>query len=138
MSANGTRLVRCRMYNSLPEMWEGFTKNLHPLFEGDQLLFIAAIAGQALLFIWPFAICWWWRSPALLIQLALVFGLRAAAASVYRTSFWGVLLHPIGYALGLLIAVNSCRCALGRGVTWKGRLYQTSTKTRAGHADTGS
>lgn len=137
-SANGTCLLRCRMYNSFPEMWEGFTKNLHPLFEGDQLLFVAAIAGQALLFIWPFVICWWWRSPALLVQLALIYSLRAAAAWLYRSSFWSVLLHPVGYTLGLLIAVNSYRCASGKGVTWKGRLYQTGAKMTASRAETNS
>jgi chlorobactene glucosyltransferase len=138
VSANGTYLVRCRMYNSFPEMWEGFTKNLHPLFEGDELLFMAAIIGQGMLFIWPFVICWWWHSPALLVQLALIYGLRTAAAWFYRSSFWSVLLHPAGYTLGLLIAVNSYRCASGKGVTWKGRLYQTGTKMTASHADINS
>jgi chlorobactene glucosyltransferase len=138
VSANGTCLVRCRMYNSFPEMWEGFTKNLHPLFEGDELLFMAAIVGQAMLFIWPFVICGWWRSPALLVQLALIYGLRTATAWIYRSSFWSVLLHPVGYTLGLLIAVNSCRCTSGKGVTWKGRRYQTATKMTASHADINS
>jgi chlorobactene glucosyltransferase len=130
--------VRCRMYNSFPEMWEGFTKNLHPLFEGDELLFLAAISGQAMLFIWPFVICWWWYSPALLVQLALIYGLRMAAACFYRSSFRSVLLHPVGYTLGLLIAANSYRCVSGKGVTWKGRLYQPGTKMTTSHADLNS
>lgn len=138
VSANGTRLVRCRMYNSFPEMWEGFTKNLHPLFEGDELLFRFAIAGQALLFVWPFVVVCWWRSPALFVQWALIYGLRTAAACLYRSSLWSVLWHPVGYALGLLIAVNSCRCTSGRGVTWKGRRYQTGTGMAARQADINS
>jgi hypothetical protein len=138
VSANGTYLVQCRMYNSLPEMWEGFTKNLHPLFEGEELLFVAAIAGQALLFVWPFVACWWWRSPVLLVQLALIYSLRAAAAWIYRSSFWSVLVHPVGYTVALLIALNSYRRASGKGVTWKGRLYQPGTKMAAGNAEINS
>lgn len=138
VSANGTCLVQCRMYSSFSEMWEGFTKNSHPLFDGDERLFMVAIAGQALLFVWPFVICWCWRTPALLVQIALIYALRAAAAWLYRSSFWSVVLHPLGYALGLLIAVNSYRCASGKGVTWKGRLYRTGTKTSATRADLNS
>jgi len=138
VSANGTHLVRCRMYNSFPEMWEGFTKNLHPLFEGDELLFLIAIASQALLFVWPFVVVCWWRSPALFVQWALIYGLRTAAARLYRSSLWSVLWHPIGYALGLLIAVNSYRCTSGRGVTWKGRRYRTGAGMTASHVDTNS
>ncbi len=125
-SASGIDLVRCRMYTSFSEMWEGFTKNLHPLFEGNQAAFAASVLVQAWLFVWPFVAALWRRSPAVGAQLALVFAVRAFAAARYRTSFWSVLLHPFGYSLALLIAGNSYRRASGQGVVWKGRLYRAA------------
>ncbi|MBV9490731.1 MAG: glycosyltransferase [Verrucomicrobia bacterium] len=129
VTGNGVFLVKCRMYHSLPQMWEGFTKNLHPLLEGKDRLFLGSILMQALLFIWPFVVCWRWQSPALFIQFGLILCIRTLVAWRYRSSFWSVLLHPFGYTLALLVAANSYRCAAGKGVTWKGRRYQLTAET---------
>jgi len=133
VSANGIDLVRCRMYTSFAEVWAGFTKNMHPLFEGNRLAFAASLCTQGLLFIWPFLVVWWRPTLAVLSQLALVYIVRALAAWKYRSSWWGVVFHPVGCTLVWLIALNSYRCASGKGVVWKGRRYQVTAETPAHH-----
>ncbi|HEY0790502.1 MAG TPA: glycosyltransferase [Chthoniobacterales bacterium] len=132
VSANGIDLIQCRMYTSFLELWEGFTKNLHPLFEGNQVAFATSICTQGLLFIWPFLVVWWRPTLPVLTQLAFIYLVRVLAACKYRSSWWGVVFHPIGYGVVLLIALNSYRCAAGKGVVWKGRRYQV-TAENAGH-----
>ena len=68
INCDGSRLVRCRMYTSFAEVWEGFTKNLRAAFAESSLSFwlfgTLQIAGLLL----PFAFAclpwingrWWW------------------------------------------------------------------------------
>ncbi len=128
INCDGTRLVKCRMYRSFAEMWEGFTKNVRPVFEGNTLGFLLAILLQAIVFVFPFLTAALRPSPATLCEVAILYAIRVAAALRYRTSWLSVILHPIGYALALIIALNSLRQTAGRGVTWKGRLYHLSGK----------
>jgi chlorobactene glucosyltransferase len=125
-SCDGTTLVHCRMYHSFPDLWEGFTKNLWPLFENDFAAFTILVLSQVVVFALPFFAVPWltgWE-PWLLIALILL--LRALITLRYRTSWISVLFHPFGYLLALAIALNSLRRSLGKGVTWKGRLYQVT------------
>jgi chlorobactene glucosyltransferase len=129
VNANGVLLVRCRMYRSLREIWEGFTKNLRPVFDGGNLVFLMAIAGQFLVFVLPFLLVIVSPSPAVIGQVCLLYGIRAAVAVRYRSSWLSVLLHPIGYALALIIALNSLRQVAAEGVEWKGRRYRPGRKS---------
>jgi hypothetical protein len=112
------------MYRSLEEMWEGFAKNLRPLFEHDGLGFWIAVICQALTFVLPFLLIIIVPGPQLLLLVALVLAIRMIAAIRFRTAWLSVALHPLGYALALSMAINSFRRARGNGVSWKGRLYQ--------------
>jgi chlorobactene glucosyltransferase len=125
-SCDGTALVHCRMYHSFPDLWEGFTKNLWPLFENNFVTFTILVLSQIVVFALAFFAVPWltgWE-PWLLIALILL--LRVLITLRYRTSWISVLLHPFGYLLAFAIALNSLRRSLGKGVTWKGRLYQVS------------
>jgi chlorobactene glucosyltransferase len=125
-SCDGTALVHCRMYHSFPDLWEGFTKNLWPLFENDFLAFTILVLSQIVVFALPFFAAPWltgWE-PWFLIGLILL--LRILITFRYRTSWISVFFHPLGYLLAFAIALNSLRRSLGKGVTWKGRLYQVT------------
>jgi chlorobactene glucosyltransferase len=124
MTCDGTRLVDCRMYTSLGEIWEGFTKNLWPVFEGDWLGFWMAVIGQFLVCVWPFLIIVFLPRPELYLVTGILLSLRLAAALRFKSSWLSVCWHPLGYTLALLIAVNSFCQAKSRGVTWKDRTYR--------------
>jgi chlorobactene glucosyltransferase len=124
VSCDGTHLVRCRMYSSLGDLWEGFTKNLWPVFDGDWVGFWLAVLWQFLVCVLPFLVLPFWQRPELYLVIGIILCLRFAATLRFNTSWLSVCFHPIGYSLALLIAANSFRRAKGKGITWKDRIYR--------------
>lgn len=129
--ANGTHLVRVRMYRSFGELWAGFTKNVFIGAEGSIGRAALAVASLAMLS----------AVPAGLALAALVRGRKHAAAEALcctvatmvaagRTfSLFGAprsygVFQPLGFAVLGAITVNATYCVVsGRGVAWRGRRY---------------
>ena len=124
VTCDGTRLVSCRMYTSLGQMWEGFTKNLWPVFDGDWVGFWLAIIWQFLACLLPFLVIAFYYRPQLCLVTGILLCLRVIAAARFKTSWLSVCFHPVGYGLALLIAVNSFWQAKSKGITWKDRIYR--------------
>lgn len=139
--ADGHLLARTRMYTSLPEMWEGWTKNIYlGLREQSGLLWLgvfgAIIALLAALFvpIWPFlGIAWYlngggWMA-ALIVAESLLFWTymiiaRMQVARQMEISAWYAFTTPLGSAIFAAMMITSAfRVLSGKGVTWKGRSY---------------
>ncbi len=131
----GMRLFNCdaqdfstvRMYRSFAEVWEGFTKNMRAVFDGDRLGFwlfglaqwVCLFAPCVAIFTAPAHV---WRMVA--VEVGLIYAIRLLLAGRFRTSIIGALLHPLGILLMMLIGLNSWRRSIGRGVVWKGRTYR--------------
>lgn len=130
---DGSTMSEVRMYARFAEVWEGFTKNLRAAFEGSLATFVCAGLFQVCCFLLPF----FWlpfagpQAPLVWGQVAAIYAIRALMAWRLRTSWIGCLLHPVGEALAIAIALNSWRRTGRAGVTWKGRTY---TATSQGHA----
>ena len=129
INCDGSGLVRCRMYGSFAEVWEGFTKNLRAAFSQSVVTFwvfgLLQLVGLFLPFVFACVPAWsghWWWLPV--GQAAGIYAIRAVMAARFRTSWWGVWLHPVGQGLSLLIGLNSWRLSTQKGVTWKGRRYR--------------
>ncbi|HEX6913078.1 MAG TPA: glycosyltransferase, partial [Longimicrobium sp.] len=125
VKAAGARLVACvapsllavRMYAGAREMREGFRKNLYPLLGGRRLPFAALLALLAFAWLWPFAAA----ARGALVPLALLTGLRMAGALLFRHGWRTVLLHPLGVAAAVALAVESWTGHERGTVRWKGR-----------------
>lgn len=137
--ADGRKVASTRMYTSLPEMWEGWTKNIYlGLSDRLWLLLFGAILGLSvsmLLPIWLFGGLAWLASGA---------GMPAAVVAIEAVVLWGFLIYkrlqacrafgiPRGYAitfpLGALVftammVASAYNVISGRGVSWKGRRYR--------------
>ncbi|MGF1679035.1 MAG: glycosyltransferase [Candidatus Methylacidiphilales bacterium] len=133
INADGSKRVRCRMYESMPQIWEGFSKNLRAGCDGSVAAFILLQGVQAIAFLLPFfwllvglatGAAW---TGAVVVQLFLIFLLRTVLALRVGQSFWSVLGHPIGQVLELAIALNSWRAFSKGAVTWKQRTYPTGS-----------
>lgn len=117
----------CRMYRSFGEVWEGFSKNLRPVFEHRVAGF--AFVGAIQLCAWLLPCVWvftMWDSrhwPLVAAQVAVICTVRVVLTARFRTSWLSCALHPIAQMFGLIIGLNSWRLAGRRGVTWKGRRY---------------
>jgi len=139
--ADGSAVARTRMYTSLAEMWEGWTKNIYLGLrdqKGLQYLgvFGATVAMLAALFlpIWPvLGISWllngggWMAGVVLLESLAFwgyVIAVRARVAKGMKITPWYALTTPLGSAVFAAMMLTSAFQVLsGQGVSWKGRLY---------------
>ncbi|MBV8102008.1 MAG: glycosyltransferase [Verrucomicrobia bacterium] len=130
VTCDGTRLVSCRMYTSLGQIWEGFTKNLWPVFDGAWVGFWLAIIWQFLICVLPFVIMAFYYRPELYLVAGILLCLRVVAALRFKTSWLSVCFHPIGYSLALVIAVNSFWQAKSKGITWKDRIYRDQASSQ--------
>jgi chlorobactene glucosyltransferase len=129
---DGSELVRCRMYHSAAEVWQGFARSLmHGLDNSTtaphSALWGALFAwGYSALFVNPFLALWVgpgrWLGVVELLWLAL---LRAIVNRHLRRSWLEVLTTPLAawgvMLLGLTTLYHRWR---GETVNWKGRPYQ--------------
>lgn len=129
--AEGTQLVRVRMYRSLREIWDGFSKNMYLGARGDVRAIAGGVAFCAALSI----------APPLLALAALRRGERQNAAEALAASLLVMAVGargatyvslprrlaffaPLGIAMFGAIALNSTRRGLsGAGFAWRGRVY---------------
>ena len=117
-------LVRCRMYDNFRDLWQGFTKNLYPAFDGRWGAFVLFQLFQAVVFLGPFLLLPFFpRDPILWIEIAIILSLRLAMAHRFRQSWLGAILHPLGQGLVLAIAANSWLQTVRRRLPWRGRHY---------------
>ncbi len=126
--------LRCRMYQSFGEVWEGFTKNVRAAFEDGRLAFVGFGAGLFGMYLLPFLVVAGLGQGRLwaLCEVGLILAMRMVAVGVMGGAWSSVVLHPVGVGLALAIGINSWRRSNGRGVVWKGRLYAVEPAGSAG------
>ncbi|HEX5808250.1 MAG TPA: glycosyltransferase [Anaerolineales bacterium] len=140
--ANGYAVARTRMYTSLPEMWEGWTKNIYPgLSDRPSLALLGAfgafvsLVAALILPLWPLpGIVWYlrdggWLAAATIAESLLLWTValraRARVARGMGISPWYALTLPLGAGVfaGMMFT-STWRVLSGQGVTWKGRKYR--------------
>jgi chlorobactene glucosyltransferase len=140
--ANGFQMARTRMYTSLPQMWEGWTKNIYlGLRDTPSMLLLGAFGALLLLIaalflpVWPLLGFFWywngggWMAISVITKSLIVWGaLLRARINVSRElgiSKRYALTVPLGAGLFAAIMLTSAWKVLsGRGVTWRGRVYR--------------
>lgn len=139
--ADGMQMARTRMYTSLPEMWEGWTKNIYLGLSDRPSLMALGVFGAFLALIvslflpaWPLLGVFWylngggWMALTVILQSLLVWAYMIYARSLANLktgiSPWYSLTTPLGAAIFGAMMVSSTWKVLSRqGVTWKGRTY---------------
>lgn len=139
--ANGMQVASTRMYTSLPEMWEGWTKNIYLglrdqaglLWLGVFGAFLAIMAAIALP-IWPLLGLLWYSNGGEWLALGVVIEsfamwaylifVRARIARNMKISTWYALTTPLGAGVfGAMMFTSAWKVISRKGVTWKGRTY---------------
>ena len=139
--ADGSGLARTRMYTSLPEMWEGWTKNVYLGLSDRPSLVMLGVLGALLLLITCLVLPLWpllglylflhgggWPAGMVVLEALLLWGallgVRAAAARGMGLPAWWALTTPLGAGVfAAIMLVSAWKVLSGRGVTWKGRQY---------------
>ena len=139
--ADGRGVAQTRMYTSLPQMWEGWTKNIYlGLSDRPGLLLLgvfgAFLALMASLFmpLWPLlGLVWAVRgggamalivcAQALLAWASILY-YRSRVARLMNMSGWYALTTPLGAGVfAAMMFTSAWKVLSGQGVTWKGRTY---------------
>jgi chlorobactene glucosyltransferase len=139
--ADGRLAARTRMYTSLPEMWEGWTKNIYLGLQGEPGLALLGVFGAflavlAALFLplWPVLGLLWaqtgggWMAWTVVAQALTLWGYllwyRARGARDMGISLLYALTTPLGAGVfAAMMFASAFKVVSGRGVTWKGRRY---------------
>jgi chlorobactene glucosyltransferase len=139
--ANGYSLAKTRMYTSLTEMWEGWTKNIYlGLSDRPSLRLLGAFGALILLMaafilpIWPLLGFYWYLhgggrlALAVIVQSLILWTIiiyaRAGVAIRMGISPWYAFTLPLGSAVfAAMMFASTWKVISGNGVTWKGRVY---------------
>lgn len=127
-------VVSCHMYRSLGAMWEGFTKWIYSVAAFSHLALVGLIAAGYVFFLAPFY--WLWNElfaeasptigrPFIILQVAIIIGMRWLVDKRFREPVVSTFLHPIGFSFPFLVSVYAgLRQVLGGSVRWKNRSYR--------------
>ncbi len=128
---DATDIASCRMYRGAVETWQGLGKNAIEGLAAPRLIAIMSmmlVLGQVL----PWALIPFASGLALLFSgIAAGVSLipRILAAGEFNQSKVGVLLHPPGVVLLLVIQWQAFfKWALGMSSSWRGRDYVSTTR----------
>ena len=140
--ADGYTVARTRMYTSLPEMWEGWTKNIYLGLRDQPSLMALGVFGAFLavivsifLPVWPLLGVYWYLktqswmaiaviSESLLLWIYLIYA-RVIVSRKMMISSWYAFTIPLGAAVfGAMMFTSAWKVLSRKGVTWKGRNYQ--------------
>jgi len=124
-------VAHTRMYHSLREIWDGFTKNFalglrgRPLWGAIAACALACISPVSqLTFIAALVTGRWIDAVALAVAMLLVLTVVAFQMRLMRVPASSVLWYPLGTAFTVaVLAASIALFASGRGVVWRGRRY---------------
>ena len=140
--ADGMKVARTRMYTSLAEMWEGWTKNIYlGLREQVGLMVLGAfgalvtVIAALVLPLWPLlGLIWFfhnggWMAISIIIEAIILWGVliyvRAMVAHNMNIPRWYALTTPLGAAIfAAMMFTSTWKVISGQGVTWRGRKYK--------------
>jgi chlorobactene glucosyltransferase len=139
--ADGMKVVRTRMYTSLPEMWEGWTKNIYLGLRDQPSLMALGVFGAFLTMVvsiflpaWPLLGVYWflksggWMAITIITESILLWAyviyVRVMVARKMEIPAWYALTTPLGTAVfGAMMFTSAWKVISRKGVTWKGRVY---------------
>ena len=135
---DGRQLAQTRMYTSLSEIWEGWTKNIYlGLRDRIWLLAVGATTGLVGAILLPFwtAISFlllissssWMAYLAAILALLLwvyLFYQRIKACKALQINPWYAISLPLGALIfTAMMFASAYKVLSGQGITWRGRSY---------------
>lgn len=142
--ADGRAVAVTRMYTSFGEIWEGWTKNIFLGLRDQPRLAWLGVFGAILSFLGAIGLPAWMLAGLVWLRaggggLAAVVVLQACLSTAYL-AYWRIraavgmhispvyaFFFPLGaLVFGAMMVTSAFLVLSGRGITWKGRRYQTS------------
>jgi glycosyltransferase involved in cell wall biosynthesis len=123
-------LMNVRMYESLPEIWAGFSKNFYAAAQERGGWMLTGMIFILITSVLPFIALpglWWTGGPVAAgpaaLAIAAILGFRLSTLRFIPAPGWSLLAHPIAAGITVCIMANSMLIGLGlKGpARWKGR-----------------
>ncbi|MDQ3020932.1 MAG: glycosyltransferase family 2 protein [Bacteroidota bacterium] len=129
--ADGTDIMKCRMYKGFEEIWSGFSKNVFAGLSFSSIGLITVILLYLVFFISPvfFLIFGSVISNSLIIYLSLIsiiipILIRITHSIKFRQPFLFSFINIFSSLFIIFVSLNSYRVLkFGKGARWKGREY---------------
>jgi len=144
LSVNLSGVLTTKMYSSMSQMAEGCIKWFYSVAAISPLALIGLSLTAYIFFLAPFY--WALARPLnalvsaglvmdwgiiVLVQVAVILLIRLITDIYFRGSKISFFFHPLGMAfLILAVIIGASRVALGAGVAWKDRVYQSISNIR--------
>jgi chlorobactene glucosyltransferase len=122
--------ISCRMYSSMHEIYEGFSKSLFEMFGKNILLYIPIWTWLSLVFIFPVVVLGLALSGANVSEAMVVLALVTVGCSLilwgmshlrFRYPVYLTFLYPVSVFLWVLMAMRSMIVTIAGQITWKDR-----------------
>ena len=126
---DGFEVAHCRMYDSLPAIWNGFSKNMFLGLRQIIPLWLFVVCLYTTCFIVPFILLACYPMLPTDVQIITIgcvacnLSIRWLMAFRYSHSWLHTILHPIASIIVVGIFINSGIQTLLGNVHWKGRTY---------------
>jgi glycosyltransferase involved in cell wall biosynthesis len=129
--SDATDLAVCRMYRSAGQVWNGLAKNAREGMGAPALIVVWTVllfGGHVLPFLlvrppWHWSLPWFPHAVPV-VAVFLSYLTRFGCAALYRGSWLGAVLHPVGVLVLLVIQWYALlRWLIGKPVGWKGRAH---------------
>jgi chlorobactene glucosyltransferase len=145
--ADGRAVASTRMYTTLAEMWEGWTKNIYLGLRDDRGLLVLGVFGAFLAFTAALLLPLWmlggvaftltdpgWEASTVLVEAVLLWVYliywRVLASRDMGIPAWYALTTPLGAGVfAAMMLASAFKVLSGQGVTWKGRTYKRKCVT---------
>ncbi|MBN2410718.1 glycosyltransferase [candidate division KSB1 bacterium] len=122
LTTAGREDVYGKMYNSWPQVYNGFSKNAFGLMGYHTVSFIFFILLLFSIYVLPYILIFITQHILIFTALCINLLIRVLLSVKYKQPFWeSVLLHPVGILLTLIIGVNSVIRFYKGSIEWKGR-----------------
>jgi chlorobactene glucosyltransferase len=127
---NGGGVVRCRMYHTFEQVWNGLRKNMFAAFGYNKFIFAFIWLWMLLMTFEPLAVCALWLVGVPVAGLSA--GLALAAIGLLWLTFfisygslgfprWLTVFYPLTVVLNVAVALSSLFGILRGNADWKGR-----------------
>ena len=144
LSVDLSKTITTRMYNNISSMTEGCVKWFYSVAALSPIALVGFFLAAYIFFLAPFY--WMLAGPfhdvamvdpwvswgfIILSQITLILLMRIITDLYFRGSPLSVIFHPLGMAFLILTVLYAVgRRAVGAGVAWKERVYQSFTQIK--------
>lgn len=116
----GNNIVKCKMYSTFKEAFEGFSKNFYSGFNTNPITFSLLLIFIQLVFVLP-AILVFFNVKFILIVVLIIFSRMIISKISNQNELLNIILHPLQIIVVFLVGINSMLLKYFRKIEWKGR-----------------